>query len=127
SRTCLHRAAGGRRGVAGGDELADWITAQPASFRLPARPEDQLALQVVSQWAAGAGYHQAAVATFLQVGDYFLVAQALSLGFTVVTQEAPDPVVSKKRIKIPDACKAVGVSWTTPFAMLRREGARFVL
>ena len=40
------------------------------------------------------------MATFLQVGDYFLVAQALSLGFTVVTQEAPDPVASKKRIKI---------------------------
>jgi len=113
--------------LAGGDELADWMAAQPATFRLAARPEDQPALQTGSQWAAGAGYHQAAVATFLQVGDYFLVAQALSHGFTVVTQEAPDPVVSKKRIKIPDACKAVGVSWLTPFTMLRTEGARFVL
>src|SRR5262249_38724898 len=112
--------------LAGGDELADWMTAQPASFRLPARPDNQPALQTVSQWAAGAGYHQAAVATFLQAGDYYLVAQALSHGFTVVIQEAPDPVVSKKRIKIPDACKAVGVSWPTPFAMLRTEGARFV-
>jgi hypothetical protein len=111
--------------LAGADELADWMAAQPASFRLPARPEDQPALGAVSQWAAGAGYQQAAVATFLQAGDYFLVAQALSRTFTVVTPETPDPVVSRKRIKIPDACKAVGVAWTTPFMMLRMEGARF--
>jgi hypothetical protein len=83
--------------LAGADELADWMAAQPASFRLPARPEDQPALGAVSQWAAGAGYQQAAVATFLQAGDYFLVAQALSRTFTVVTQETPDPVVSRKR------------------------------
>ena len=36
--------------LAGGDELADWMTAQPASFRLPARPEHQPALQIVDQW-----------------------------------------------------------------------------
>jgi len=113
--------------LAGGDELAEWMTTQPASFRLPARPEDQPALRTVSHWAVDAGYHQAAVATFLQAGDYFLVAQALSLGFTVVTQEIPDPVISKKRIKIPDACKSVGVPWVTPFTMLRTEGARFSL
>jgi len=113
--------------LAGGDELAAWMAAQPASFRLPAGAEDQPSLQVVSQWATGAGYQQAAVATFLQAGDYFHVAQALSRGFTVVTQEIPDPIVSKKRIKIPDACKAVGVAWMTPFAMLRKEGARFIL
>jgi len=113
--------------LAGADELADWMDAQPASFRLSAQPEDQPSLQAVSQWATSAGYQQAAVATFLQVADYFLVAQALSRGFTVVTQEISDPVVSRKRIKIPDACKAVGVPWMTPFMMLRTEGARFGL
>jgi len=113
--------------LAGADELADWMNAQPASFRLSARPEDQPYLRAVSQWATSAGYQQAAVATFLQAGDYFLVAQALSRGFAVVTQETPDPVVSKKRIKIPDACNAVGVPWMTPFTMLRTERARFIL
>lgn len=113
--------------LAGADELAAWMNAQPASFRLSARPDEQPFLQTVSQWATGAGYQPAAVATFLQAGDYFLVAQALARGFTVVTQETPDPVVSRKRIKIPDACKAVGVAWMTPFTMLRTEGARFTL
>jgi Domain of unknown function (DUF4411) len=62
--------------LAGGDELAEWMTAQPASFRLPVRLQDQPALQAVSRWAGNGGYHQAAAATFLQAGDYFLVAQA---------------------------------------------------
>lgn len=95
--------------LARADELADWMNARPATFRLPARPDDQPSLEAVSRWVAGAGYQQAAVATFLQAGDYFLVAQAHSRGFTVVTQEIPDPVVSRKRIKIrmpvkPSAC-----------------------
>ena len=80
----------------------------------------------MSQWAAGAPYSQGAAATFLQAGDYFLVAQALSLGYTVVTQEKSEPN-SKKRIKIPDACLAVGVPCITPFVMLRNEGAKFTL
>ena len=112
--------------LAGGDELADWMSRQPASFRLTAGSGDQPALNTVSQWATGDGYTQAAVATFLQAADYFLVAQALSLGYTVVTQETSDPA-AKKRIKIPDACKAMGVSWLSPFNMLRTEGVRFVL
>ncbi len=37
--------------LAAADELADWMHAQPASFRLSARPEDQPYLQAVSQWA----------------------------------------------------------------------------
>ncbi len=34
---------------------------------------------------------------------------------------------SKKRIKIPDACISLGAKVMTPFAMLRKERARFVL
>jgi hypothetical protein len=112
--------------VAGADELADWMKRQPASFRLSAGSDDQPALNVLSQWATGVGYTQAAAATFLQAADYFLVAQALTLGFTVVTQETSDPA-AKRRIKIPDACKALKIPWLTPFNMLRNEGARFVL
>ena len=112
--------------IAGGDELADWMKARPPSFAIKPSADDQAALQAVSAWAVSAGYRQGAAAEFLGVGDYFLVAQALSLGFTVVTQEEPAPL-SQKKIKIPDACKAVGVEWTSPFRMLRAEGARFTL
>jgi Domain of unknown function (DUF4411) len=55
-----------------------------------------------------------------------LVAQALTLGFTVVTHETPDPT-SRKRVKIPDACNAFGVPWMSPFKMLSAENVRFSL
>lgn len=115
-----------RRVLAGADDLAAWMKSQPPSLRLAAGPSEQQALQAVSRWISGAGYAQGAVATFLQAGDYFLVARVLSLGYTVVTQETPDPA-SKRRVKIPDACKAVQVPWMTPFNMLRTERARFIL
>lgn len=34
---------------------------------------------------------------------------------------------SKKKIKIPDVCINMGVRFMTPFTMLRKERARFVL
>ena len=36
-------------------------------------------------------------------------------------------IEAKKRIKIPDACISLGAKVMTPFAMLRKERARFVL
>jgi len=67
----------------------------------------------------------AAVSTFLQVADYYLVAHALAHGHTVVTHEVASP--STKRIKIPNACLGVGLKFVTPYEMLRHERARFVL
>ncbi len=113
--------------VAGADELATWMTAQPASFALQPQGSDQPSLQRVSQWAVGSTqYDQGAAAQFLAAADYFLVGQALSLGFAVVTHEERAPL-GRKRIKIPDACNAVGVGWMPPWRMLRDEGARFRL
>ena len=56
---------------------------------------------------------------------YFLVAHGLAYSDAVVTHEVA--AGSKKRIKIPDACISLGVKFMTPFAMLRKERARFVL
>jgi hypothetical protein len=65
------------------------------------------------------------VNTFLQVADYYLVAHALAHGHTVVTHEIAS--TSTKKIKIPDACIGLSIKCMTPFEMLRRERARFVL
>jgi hypothetical protein len=43
----------------------------------------------------------------------------------VVTHEVP--ANSSKRIKIPNACIGLNVRFMTPYEMLRRERARFVL
>lgn len=109
------------------DELADWMSTRRASMALAPEANDASSLQRVSEWAVGVPqYTQGAVAQFLSVGDYFLVAQALSRGFTVVTHEEPAPL-AQKSIKIPDACRGVGVTYMSPFQMLRAEGARFRL
>ncbi len=86
--------------LAGGDELSEWMRAQASTFAIKLTADDQAALQIVSRWATSAGYRQRASAEFLSAGDYFLVAQALSRGYTVVTQEAPAPL-SQKKMKIP--------------------------
>lgn len=112
--------------LAGDDELAQWMRIQPASFHIAAGPDDQASLRAVAQWATNAHFTQGAVSDFLQKADYYLVGQAATLGYTVVTREKSEPT-ARKKVKIPDACSAVGVSSITPFAMLRAERARFVL
>lgn len=107
------------------DELSAWAREQGSSFFL--RPDASVfpSLAAVSAWASGQRYEPAAVATFLQAADYYLVAQANAGGHTVVTHETA--ATSNKKIKIPNACIGLGIKFMTPFEMLRRERARFVL
>jgi hypothetical protein len=110
---------------AGGDELATWATGRDAGFFVKPDAPMLPALGNVSAWATSQHYEPAAVNTFLQVADYYLVAQALSHGHTVVTHEIAS--TSTKKIKIPDACIGLGIKCMTPFEMLSLERARFVL
>jgi hypothetical protein len=110
---------------AGDDELATWAAARGSGFFVKPDATILPALGLVSAWAAGQRYEPAAVNTFLQVADYYLVAQALAHGHTVVTHEIAS--TSTRRIKIPDACIGLGIKCLTPFEMLRRERARFIL
>ena len=107
------------------DELSEWARARPESFF----PEPDAAvipsLRATSLWANSGEYEPSAVATFLGAADFYLVAHAHAHQKTVVTHEVVSSSVRK--IKIPDACIALGVRCVTPFAMLRAEGARLVL
>lgn len=113
-----------------GDELLDadlsvWATARGAAFFLAPDNAVLPALARVSAWATGQTYEPAAIATFLQVADYWLVAHALAHGCIVVTHEVP--AASIRKIKIPNAWVGLGVPCINPYEMLRRERARFVL
>jgi uncharacterized protein DUF4411 len=110
---------------AGTDELSDWADARGEAFFLKPDAAVVPALGRVSTWANGQQYEQAAVSTFLQIADYYLVGHALGHGHTVVTHEIAS--TSRKRIKIPDACIGVGLKFMSPFEMLRTCRARFVL
>ncbi len=107
------------------DDLSAWAAARGNRLFLPTEAAMLGSLRQVATWAQGQQYEPGAVTTFLQDADSYLVAQALALGYSVVTHEVPSP--SLKRIKVPDACVGLGVRCVSPFEMLRNERARFVL
>ena len=111
--------------VGGEDELSEWARGRGNEFFLEPDAATVPSLRVTSTWASGGEYEPSAVATFLGVADFYLVAQAHAHEHTVVTHEVASP--STKKIKIPNACIAMNVRCITPFAMLRSERARFVL
>ena len=110
--------------TSGDDELAEWVKTLPREFFLQPQQSDVEALQRVSSWVAGGLYDQAA-AQFLQIADYYLCAQALGGGYTVVTLETPAD--GRRRIKNPSVCIAMGVPYINTFDMLRRERVRLVV
>lgn len=113
--------------TAGTGDLADWARARPASFWLTDTDAVLLAMRELAAWAADPGrqYRQEAVEEFLDSADLKLIAHAMTSGATVVTREQPAPE-SKKKIKIPDAGNAFGVTWTDPFSLYRTLGMRLV-
>jgi hypothetical protein len=82
-------------------------------------------LSNVSSWVMNQRYEPAAVNTFLQVADYYLVAHALAHRDTIVTHERANQ--SLKKIKIPEVCIGLNIKFMSPYEMLRHERARFVL
>jgi hypothetical protein len=110
---------------AGGDDLATWAAQCGDDFFLKPDPALVPALGTVSAWASWQSYEAAAVNTFLQVADYYLVAHALAHSHTVVTHEIAS--ASTRKIKIPNACIGLGLKAMTPYEMLRVERARFIL
>ena len=107
------------------NELSDWATARGTKFFLRPNPAMVPYFGKVSEWATSQGYTQAALNTFLQVADYYLVTHALAQGHTLVTHEIAASTVNK--VKIPNACIGLGIKFMTPYEMLRTERARFVL
>lgn len=110
---------------AGGDELTAWAEQRGSSFFIKPGPFLTSALQRVSTWAMEQNYESSAVYTFLQVADYYLTAHGFAQNYTIVTHEIAS--TSVKRIKIPDVCLGLGVKCMSPYEMLRRERAKFVL
>jgi hypothetical protein len=114
----------GRELGAGNDRLAEWAADQVGFFLEP-DAATLTSMAAVSQWVTQQGYEPAAINTFLQIADYYLVATAHAHGHVVVTHERPAATV--RRVPIPDVCVGMGVRFMNPFEMLRVERARLVL
>ena len=107
-----------------GDPLQDWARANKQHF---VAPDSRVVAcyQRVIAWAKN-NYDSPAVIEFQRVADSWIVAHALANGWVVVTHEKSAPR-SKRRIKIPDACAALGVECLNPFMMLRDMGMSLAL
>jgi predicted nucleic acid-binding protein len=111
--------------TAGSGALVTWAEALPAAFWVAETGEVVSAMAELALWANDPArqYRQEAVDEFMAAADLGLIAHAMVSDATVVTREQPAPD-SKKRIKIPDVCRAFGVSWTDPFSVYRKLGLR---
>lgn len=109
------------------DELSAWASARGSLF---ADIDDKTlaSMHLLAEWVQGPGlpYSQAARQEFLGKADYFLVAFAHAHGYLVVTHEVSNEA-GKKRVKIPEACTAIGVSSLKPHELLRQQKAVFTL
>lgn len=110
----------------GDDALADWARTNAGFFR----PIDQATQQhfgLLSAWAYARNYTQAALAEFASDrADFLLIAYAREHRHAVVTHEQSRPE-ARRRVLIPDACLAMGVSTVDTFEMLRATGASLIL
>ncbi|MFH0725542.1 MAG: DUF4411 family protein [Pseudomonadota bacterium] len=111
--------------AAGADELTDWMRQHDNGLFLKTDSITAAKFGQVSAWAMQQHYEPAAINTFFQVADFYLIAHALTGGHTVVTHEIPSNSI--KRVKIPNVCMGLNLRFMTPYDMLRRERARFVL
>jgi Domain of unknown function (DUF4411) len=69
---------------AGGDELSTWAKDRGASFFLKPDAAVSKAFVEVSDWVTRQNFDLAAVNTFLQVADFYLVAHALAYQCTAI-------------------------------------------
>lgn len=107
-----------------GDPLKGWAKQYKQHFIAP-DSRVVACYQRVIAWAKN-NYDSPAVVEFQRVADSWIVAHALAHGWVVVTHEKSAPR-SKRRIKIPDACVALGVECLNPFMMLRDRGMSLAL
>jgi hypothetical protein len=106
--------------------VTTWANGLGSALFLPPDPGIGPSLTAVSIWVNGQSYQQQAIDEFLRIADYWLVAHAHTLGWTVVTEETSEPNRQNK-VNVPDACAGVGVISMNIFQMLAAEGVRLVL
>ena len=111
--------------LCGEDELTEWANTRGNRLFLSSTPESSEAHAKVIRWVLEKGYQRRHVDEFSMVADSHLIAHGIVNGHGIVTHEISS--ASRKKVKIPDVCVGLGIECLTPFEMLRRESARFVL
>ncbi|HMU65523.1 MAG TPA: DUF4411 family protein [Cellvibrionaceae bacterium] len=109
------------------DALSKWVKARKKHFL----PENDDATQehfkrIMEYVYALPHKNPANVASFAEGADPWLLAKALTVGATVVTQERLAPGNSFK-IKIPNVCQHYTIDYIDSFQLLKNLRARFII
>ena len=97
---------------AGDNELAKWASERNSDFFL--KPDKKVSTQFpkVSEWASEQNYEQAAINTFLQVADYYLITHALLTDSPLLpTKSLPTP---RRKSRFPMPVKSWGSNLCPP-------------
>ncbi len=107
----------------GHDELTEWIHKNASDAFYYAIDEEVLAKYEETQnWArSNPILNENARNEYAIVADAYLVATAAAKGLKVVTYETSNPNC-KRRVKIPDACNAIGVQFCDLNTALKEMG-----
>ena len=109
----------------GDDELTRWMKENaPEYFYITLDSEILQKYEETQNWAERCQrFKQEAKNEYATVADAYLVATAAAKGMTIVSYEVSDPTC-RKRVKIPDACNASGVSYCDLNTALRCLGVK---
>jgi len=109
-----------------GEDMVQWKKGSGKHLFLSSNEPDVIsAYREVVRWVHGQDrFRPEAKAAFADIADAWLIAYAKAKGVFLVTHEEPAPQ-AKKKVKIPDVCRAFGVIWKNTFAMLRELGVSY--
>lgn len=111
----------------GEDQLKQWASVVRRDFWIDDSPEAAIAMRDLATWVNSPDrvYSPQAKADFLGSVDYRIIAQAKAESAVLVTSEVSAPE-SVRRVKIPDAAHAIGVTCTDPFSAYRALGMKLL-
>ena len=116
----------------GDTKFTEWVKKRGTQFFLPEDGKVIGEMRNVSSWVtswADEGDKNKRMNSrrdFLAGADLYLIAHAKAHDWIVVTHEA-ETTDESNEIKIPYACKGLGVECCDPYKMLHERGANFVL
>lgn len=107
----------------GEDELTAWMKEHSVGgFYIPLDGDIMKHYAATQNWANRCkNFKPEALHTYADVADAYLVATASAQNMVLVTYEKSDPTC-RKRVMIPDACRALGVRYCDLNAALRELG-----
>jgi len=112
------------------DEVSEWAKRMRSANFFHNTDDDETGASItdIHNWAASGenNFEQQALDEFYRAADLVLIAYAKAHGHILVTNEVYDSG-TRKKIKIPNVCKAINLKYMNAFQLLRDEGARFVL